>query len=216
MLESGEKTFISHHILHQHWYTCPIALPVRRNPQHISSLLTSQPLPHFRFNLFNISERFDTFIDPTVNRFTLQTFPTVNRKYFFMSIHYTGFFCPYKTHNRTLLVDNTFKYLRHFDYWNQPLIMRMCVCYLDCFEAGLCCYLVIHTENLLRPLQLLYFHLWPIYWLSHICRGQYAGWDHTHSLRMFRTCEEAQIRLNINNGLSNWSRGRSDMHILLE
>jgi hypothetical protein len=27
-------------------------------------------------------------------------------------------------------------------------------CYLDCHEAGQCCYLVIHTENLLSPLQL--------------------------------------------------------------
>jgi hypothetical protein len=26
--------------------------------------------------------------------------------------------------------------------------------YLGCHEAGLCCYLVIHIENLLRPLQL--------------------------------------------------------------
>jgi hypothetical protein len=41
----------------------------------------------------------------------------------------------------------------------------MCVCYLHCHEAGLCCYLVRHTANLLRPLQLLYFHLCPIYWL---------------------------------------------------
>jgi hypothetical protein len=38
--------------------------------------------------------------------------------------------------------------------------MRTGVCYLDCHEAGLCCYLVIHIENLLRPLQLFYFHLW--------------------------------------------------------
>jgi hypothetical protein len=30
----------------------------------------------------------------------------------------------------------------------------------------LCCYLVIHIENLLRPLQLFYFRLWSIYWLS--------------------------------------------------
>jgi hypothetical protein len=44
--------------------------------------------------------------------------------------------------------------------------MRMPVCYLDCHEAGLCCYLVIPIENVLRPLQLFYFHLWPIYWLS--------------------------------------------------
>jgi hypothetical protein len=44
--------------------------------------------------------------------------------------------------------------------------MRMCACYLDCHEAGLCCYLMIHIENLLRPLQLFYFHLLPIYRLS--------------------------------------------------
>jgi hypothetical protein len=49
---------------------------------------------------------------------------------------------------------------------NQPLNMRMRVCYLDCHEAGLCCYLVIHIEILLHPWQLFYFHLWPIYWLS--------------------------------------------------
>jgi hypothetical protein len=44
--------------------------------------------------------------------------------------------------------------------------MHMRVCYIDCHEAGLCCYLVIHIENLLHPLQLLYFYLWPIYWFS--------------------------------------------------
>jgi hypothetical protein len=25
---------------------------------------------------------------------------------------------------------------------------------------------VMHIENLFRPLQLFFFHLWPIYWLS--------------------------------------------------
>jgi hypothetical protein len=35
-----------------------------------------------------------------------------------------------------------------------------------CHEAGLCCYLVVHIGNLLRPLQLFYFHLWPTHWLS--------------------------------------------------
>jgi hypothetical protein len=30
----------------------------------------------------------------------------------------------------------------------------------------LCCYLVIHIEKRLRILQLFYFHLWPIYWLT--------------------------------------------------
>jgi hypothetical protein len=76
-------------------------------------------------------------------------------------------------YNRTLLFSSTIlKHGRHFDYWNLPVNMRMCVCYLNCFyfekciyknglgnahparylichEAGLCCYLVIHTENLL-------------------------------------------------------------------
>jgi hypothetical protein len=37
--------------------------------------------------------------------------------------------------------------------------MRLRVCYLNCHEAGLCCYVVIHIEHLLRPLQLLYFHM---------------------------------------------------------
>jgi hypothetical protein len=43
--------------------------------------------------------------------------------------------------------------------------MRVRFSYLDCHEAGLCCYLAIHIENLLHPLQLFYFHLRPIYWL---------------------------------------------------
>jgi hypothetical protein len=73
-------------------------------------------------------------------------------------------FCLQKMRNRTLFFDSTFlKHGRHFDYWNQPLNMRMHVWCRACYEAGLCCYLVIQTENLLRPLPLFYFHLWPIY-----------------------------------------------------
>jgi hypothetical protein len=63
---------------------------------------------------------------------------------------------PTKTHNRTLLfIIRLLKHGRHFDYWNQPLNMRMSVCYLDSHEAGPCCYLVINIENLLRPSQFL-------------------------------------------------------------
>jgi hypothetical protein len=46
------------------------------------------------------------------------------------------------------------EHVRHFDHENEPLNMRMRVCYLDWHEAALCCYLVIHTENLLRLLRL--------------------------------------------------------------
>jgi hypothetical protein len=57
-------------------------------------------------------------------------------------------FCPQKMHNRMLLFRSTpLKHGRHFDYWNQPLNMCMHLCYLDCHEAQLCCYLVIHTET---------------------------------------------------------------------
>jgi hypothetical protein len=72
-----------------------------------------------------------------------------------------------KTHNRTLLLDSTIlKHGRHFYYWNQHLNMSMRFCYLDYHDSGLCCYILIHIENLLRPLQLLYFNLWPNYWFS--------------------------------------------------
>jgi hypothetical protein len=107
------------------------------------------------------------FLHPVVNDFMQQMLPTINRKHFFMNILCIDSFSLQKTHNTMLLFRSTpLKHGRHFDYWNQPLCTCMHICCLDCHEAGLCCYLVIHTENLSRPLQLFYFHLWPIYWLS--------------------------------------------------
>jgi hypothetical protein len=76
-------------------------------------------------------------------------------------------FCPRNTHKRNLFfISIPPSTAAHFDYWNQPVNMHMRVCCLHAHEAGLCCYLAIHTENLLYPLQLFYFHLWPNYWLS--------------------------------------------------
>jgi uncharacterized membrane protein len=60
-----------------------------------------------------------------------------------MNILFIKSYCPQKTHNRTLLF-GSLSYGHQFDYRNQPLNMRMRVCYLDSHEAGLCCYLVIH------------------------------------------------------------------------
>jgi uncharacterized membrane protein len=70
-----------------------------------------------------------------------------------------------KMHNTVLLFGSIhLKHGRYFDYRSQPLNMRMRVCYLDCHEAGLCCYLVIHIENILHQLQLFYYALLrPIY-----------------------------------------------------
>jgi hypothetical protein len=163
IFEPGKK-IISRHILYQHWYTCPISLPLRRNPQH-KSLLTvisansAPPFHHLR--LSNVFERISRLsYEP------LYKTNTSHRKHFFMIILCIESFCS-KKHKRRLLFGITLlKHGRHFYYWNQPLNMRMRFCYTDCHEAGLCCYLVIHIENLLRSLLLFYFHLWPIYWLS--------------------------------------------------
>jgi hypothetical protein len=124
-------------------------------------------LSHFRTSV-STSSLSAKRLPPRPNRFTRQTLPTVNGKHFCMNILCVEFFCPQKkTHKSTLLFDCTLlKHGRHFDHWNQPLNMRMRVCYLDCHEARLCCYLIIHIEKLLHPLLLFYFHLWPIYWLS--------------------------------------------------
>jgi hypothetical protein len=63
----------------------------------------------------------------------------------------------------------------------------MHICYLDCHEAGLCRYLVIHIRNPLRALQLFCFHLWqftdsPSY--THV----YITQIHTDGLTRARHC----------------------------
>jgi hypothetical protein len=126
-------------------------------------------LSHFRTwsgNICDFRTSLREFLDLVVILFTRQTLPNVNRKHFLMDILCIQSFCPQK--RTTLLFGSTYlKHGRRFDYWNQPLNMYMHFCYQDCRKAGQCCYLVIHTENPLRPLQLRYCHLWPIYWLPH-------------------------------------------------
>jgi hypothetical protein len=98
-----------------------------------------------------------------MNCSTLQTLPTMNKEHFFMNILSIECLGPQNSHNGTLFFDGALlKHVRHFDYWNQSLNLPMRTCYLDSFEAGLRCYLIIHTENQLHPLQLFYFNLWPI------------------------------------------------------
>jgi hypothetical protein len=89
-----------------------------------------------------------------------------NRKHFFMNILCIESFCLQKRTKNGFFGGTLLTHGHYFDHWNQHLNMRMRVCYLDCHEAGLCCYLVIHIENILLPLQLFYLHLWPVYWLS--------------------------------------------------
>jgi hypothetical protein len=160
-IRNWKKTFISRHSLHQHGYTCPISLPVRRNPQRRSLLtvVAATSAPAFQ-HLYHKREVF--LVSRPSCEPTWETLPTVNRKYFVRNILCIESFCPQKMHNRTLLFCDILKHGRHFDYWNQPLNMRISICYLDYHETGLCCYLVMHIENLLRPLQLFYLNLCPI------------------------------------------------------
>jgi hypothetical protein len=148
-LNLKRKTIISQHILHQHWYTFPVALPVRRNSQHRSlltvvSATSSPPFQHLR--LLKALERISR---PSREPLYATDTSNVNRIHFFMNILCIGSYClTKKTHNRTLLFGGTFKHCRHFHYCNQPVNMRKSVCCLDCHEAGLCCYLVIQIEDL--------------------------------------------------------------------
>jgi hypothetical protein len=159
------KKIVSRHILHQHWYTSPIALAVRRNPQHRSQIF------HLLHNCFvSISTgrpgqaSSATFGSPWEN-FSTQLWTALCDKHFPPSTGNISLwisfalspFAPKETCDRTLLFGSTpFKHSRHFDYCNPPLTMRMRVCYLDCHEAGLCFYVVVYIENKLRPLQLCY------------------------------------------------------------
>jgi hypothetical protein len=147
-----KKTFTSLHILHQQSYLCPIALPVGRNPQHrsLSHLLTS----------VSTSSSSENRLPPSCEPLYATNTSTVNIP-LLISFALSPFTHKKKTHNRTLLFGSILlRHGRHFDYWNLPMNMRMRVCYLDCHEAGLQCYLVIHIKNLLSPLPLFYFHLW--------------------------------------------------------
>jgi hypothetical protein len=63
ILQPGEKTFISGHILQQHCDTSPITLPVRRNSQHRSPLF--QPLPHLVGHHLRLSNVLDRLTRPS-------------------------------------------------------------------------------------------------------------------------------------------------------
>jgi hypothetical protein len=108
--------------------------------------LLSQPLPHLRFNLFLISETFATQLWTALRDRHFP--PRTGNISLWVSLS------PF-THTKTLFLESTLLMpSRHFDYCNQSLNKRMHVCYL-----------LIHIENLLHPLQLLYFSVCPICWL---------------------------------------------------
>jgi hypothetical protein len=92
--------------------------------------LLSQLLPYPLFNLF-ISETFGTQLWTALHK------SMSHRKqgfFFGISFALSNFSHKKKPHNRTLPFGSILlKHGRHFDYWNQPLNMRMRFCYLHFF-----------------------------------------------------------------------------------
>jgi hypothetical protein len=146
-IRTWKKTFISRNILHQHWYTCPIVLPVRRDPQHRSVLsvvsATSAPgrasSATFERPWANVSSQLWTAYAKNISH--------RKEEHIFINIFCIESSCTQETHNRTLLFCSRHpKHGRLFGYWNQPLNMRMRVSYLDYHRTGLYCYLVVHRK----------------------------------------------------------------------
>jgi hypothetical protein len=137
---------------------CPFTLPVRWNPQHISHLTVSEPFPQLRGShllLSNVLQRISrSRCEP------LYMTDTSHRKQetflYEYPLHWVLLSPPQKK-NRTLFFGSTpSSKVAIFTSWNQPLIMLMRVCYVDCNEAGLCCYLAIHIGNLFRQIKLFF------------------------------------------------------------
>jgi hypothetical protein len=76
-IRNWKKAFISRHILHQHWYTYLISLPVRWNTQNTSLFTVVSATSAPPFQLLRHKRKVWRQV---VNRFTPQTLLNVNRK----------------------------------------------------------------------------------------------------------------------------------------
>jgi hypothetical protein len=104
--------YISIYFLHRHRYTCPIALPVRRNSQHRSLWAVVSAQPHISVSSSAISEHPWEFLDRAVKRFRRQ-------EIFICEYHLHWVLLPTKIDNRALLCGSIpFKHGRQIDYWN--------------------------------------------------------------------------------------------------
>jgi hypothetical protein len=168
ILEHGENIFLD--ISSTRIDALSPSLRMRRNPppklMHFPHLyecvetcsievfcMLSQPLPDLAGHHLSLSNILERIFDSVVNRITRQILSTVNRKHFFVNILCIESFCPQKRPTERYLS------LAQSSSTVAILTTEPSLCYLDCHEAGLCCYVLIHIENLLHPLQLFCFHL---------------------------------------------------------
>jgi hypothetical protein len=91
--------------------------------------LLSQPLPHLVGHHLRISNAVDKISRPGCEPLYATNTSHSKRETFLCEYILHWVRLPTKTHNRTTLYGTTLiKHGRHFDYWNQPLNMRMHVC----------------------------------------------------------------------------------------
>jgi hypothetical protein len=132
--------------------------------------LLSQPLPQLVGHHLRLSNVLDRISRPNCEPLYASNTSHRKQKTFLNEYPLHSVLLTTKTHNRTLLFGSILlKHGRHLDYWNQSLNMRIRACYLHCHEAD-CAATKWYIGNLLRPLELFYFYLWPIYWLSLVIR----------------------------------------------
>jgi hypothetical protein len=137
----------------------------------MSFWLSSELVPYLRFSVF-ISVTFVTFLDPLVNRFRRQTLSTVNMKHFFMNILCIETFCSQGNaeYDAALRWNNSqarspFLLLKPASECAHAHLLRRL--------SWICSVLLpSDTKTLLRPLQLFYFHLWPIYRFHLVVRNE--------------------------------------------
>jgi hypothetical protein len=137
--------------------------------------LLSQPLLHLLRPHLRLSNSHERISWPSFELLYWKNTSHLNRKHFFMIIFCIESFCPQKrtTECCSLVV--------------HPLSRVVILLLKPASEHGHAhllprlswsCYLVIHIENLLYPLQLFHFHLLPISWLhSEHTRHQLHVWD---------------------------------------
>jgi hypothetical protein len=95
-IRTWKETFVSRHILHQHWYTCSSALQVRRDPQDKSILTVVSAISASQFQLFRHQRN---VCHQVMKSFTRQT---LKEKHSFMNIFWNVPLRPQETHNRRL------------------------------------------------------------------------------------------------------------------
>jgi hypothetical protein len=159
-----EKAFTSRHILHQHWYTCLIALLVRRNPKHkslltVESATSAPPFHHLR--LSNVLERIS--LPSSEPLYATDTWTGNISLWIFFLLSPIGHKKRTTDHCLTVIPSSSTVAILILkpdsEHEHTRLLPGLSWSWSVLLPSK-------HIENLLYPSYLFNFHLWPIYWFS--------------------------------------------------